>query len=235
MAWLTLDNNRKIKQVINHLISKGIEIKIGLKGEKTIFTSRLMTVYHENISSEIERGPKLIIEKLFPDKGNSLIQLLHEVAVEFPVNQDLCRCTLKYMGISSTPPHFGFIISFPESLEIKERRREERFTYETPEFIRAELRLGKEPSKGKLYELNVLNYSNHGLGLIVTQKDFDLLRILRKGDRLEDVTFFASWAMITVNGTISHITKIEHEKYKGCYILGIHSPDIIRGCNPNNQ
>jgi len=42
---LTLDNNRKIKQVINHLISKGIEIEVRLKGEKTIFTSRFMKVY----------------------------------------------------------------------------------------------------------------------------------------------------------------------------------------------
>lgn len=232
MAWLTLDNNRKILRVIEHLISKRIEIKIRLKGEKTIFSSRFIKVNHESISPETERRPQLIIERLFPEKGNSLIQSLPEVAVEFSFNQNRCRCTLEYIGISSTPPFFGFIVSFPESLEIQEKRREERFVYEAPGFISAEFRLGKRPKK---YELNVLNYSKYGLGLIITQKDFDLLRILRKGDRLEDITFFASWATIKVNGTVSHITKIEDGKYRGCYLLGINSRDIIESCKPNNQ
>ena len=139
------------------------------------------------------------------------------------------------MGISSTPPHFGFMISFPASLEIKEKRREERVTFKRPELIRAEFRLGKGPNKDKPYEVNVINYSRHGLGLIITQKDFDLLRIVRRGDLLEDIAFFASWAMIRVNGTVRHITKIKQGKYEGCYILGIHSPDIISDYKPNTE
>jgi hypothetical protein len=233
MAWLTLDNKRKIMRVIAHLISKGIEIRIRLKGEKTIFASRFINIGHGRIS--LERGPELIIEKLFPEKGNSLIQSLPEVAVEFSINQNLCRRSLKYLGISSTPPHFGFILGFPESLEIEEKRREERFAYEQPGFISVEFRLGKEPKRDRLYQLNVLHCSKHGLGLLITKKDFDLLRILHKGDRLEDIAFFASWAMVKVSGTVSHIMKIEDGKYKGCYHLGIHSPDIIEGYKPNSH
>ena len=126
-------------------------------------------------------------------------------------------------------------MSFPESLEIEEKRREERVTHETPEFFSAEFRLGKKPKGDKLYQLNVLNRSKYGLGLIVTQKDLDLLRILKKGDRLDDITLLASWAMITVNGTLSHVTRIEEGKHKGCYLLGIDSRDIIASCKPNNE
>jgi hypothetical protein len=210
MAWLTLDDNRKIRWVIDQVISRRIEIRIWVQGEKTLFTSKIIETNHGSISSEIERRPELIIEKLFPEKGNSLIRSLPEVAVEFFINQNLCRCTVECIGLSSTPPHFGFIMSFPESLEIEEKRREERLTHETPEFISAELRLGKKSKRDKPYELNVLNSSKHGLGLIIT-------------------TFLTSWSMIKASGTVSHITKIEDGKHKGCYLLGIDSREITGG------
>lgn len=222
-------------RVIDQVISKRIEIKIRITGEKTLFASKIIKINHGSISSEIERRAELIIEKLFPEKGNSLIRSVPEVAVEFPINENLCRCTVECTGLSSTPPHFGFIMGFPESLEIEEKRREERLTHETPEFFSAELRLGKKSKRDTPYQLNVLNRSKHGLGLIITRKDLDLLRIVQKGDNLNDIILFASWAMITVSGTVSHVTKIEDGKHKGCYLLGIHSSDIIESCKPNND
>jgi len=231
MAWLTLDDNRKIRWVIDQVISKRIEIRIWVQGEKTLFTSKIIKTNHGSISSEIQRRPELIIEKLFPEKGNSFIRSLPEVAVEFFINQNLCRCSVECIGLSNTPPHLGFIMSFPESLEIEEKRREERLTHETPEFISAELRVGKKSKRDKLYELNVLNSSRHGFGLIITRKDVDLLRIVQKGDRLDDITFVTSWSMIKANGIVSHITKIEDGKHKGCYLLGIDSREIIEIVN----
>ena len=216
MAWLTLDDNRKIRWVIDQVISQRIEIRIWVQGEKTLFTSKIIDINHGSISSEIERRPELIIEKLFPEKGNSLIRSLPEVAVEFFINQNLCRCTVECIGPIATPPHFGFIMGFPESLEIEEKRREDRFTFDTPEFFSAEFRLAKNSKRDRLYQLNVLNSSKHGLGLIITRKDVDLLRIVHKGDRLDDITFLTSWSMIKANGTVSHITKIEDGKHKGC-------------------
>ena len=232
MTWQTLDNKQKILQLIYQLISDRVEIKIRAKGEKTAFTSKFIKISQDNILSEIGKKPELIIESLSPAKGNSLIQSLPEVDVEFLINQSLCRCTLEYIGISSTHPYFGFILSFPEAMEIEEKRREERFVYELSEFISVEFRLGNKSKEGKLYELNVFDCSKYGIGLIIPPKDFALLRILHKGDRLEDISFFSSWAFIKVNGTVSHITKIQEGKYKGCYILGIDSPDIIESCKP---
>ena len=235
MAWLTLDDNQKIMRVIDRVISKRIEIKIRVKGEKTPFASRIIKINPGSILSKTERRPELIIAELVPERGNFLIQSLPKVAVEFSVNKTLCRCSVECIGSSSTPPHVGFIMSFPESLEIEEKRRQERFTHDTPEVLLAEFSLGKRAKRDKLYQLNILNRSKHGLGLLVTQKDLDLIRILKKGDRLDDITLLASWAMITVSATVSHVTRIEEGKHKGCYLLGIASRDIIDGSKPNND
>jgi hypothetical protein len=232
MAWLTLNNDQKILQVVNHLISEGTEIKIPMKEEKCVFHSKLIKVKQENPLSEQGEEPQLIIEKLSPEKGNILIQSLDQVTVEFFIKDSLCRCNLAYIGIS-THPYIGFIVSFPESIIIEEKRREERFTYDTPELISVEFSLGKKSKKDKQYELNVLDCSEYGLGMIITQRDFDLLELLHKGDKLEDITFFATWAMIKVNGTVRHITKLEDGAYKGCYLLGIESPNVIGSCRPN--
>jgi hypothetical protein len=173
----------------------------------------------------------MIIDKLIPEKGNALIQSVPNVTVGFIIKGNICRCSLKYIGISGFPC-IGFIMSFPESIQIAEKRVEERFTYETPEFVSVEFRLGENVKKDKLYTLNVLDYSKQGLGLLITQKDFDLLELLHKGDKIEDIAFFASWTMIKVSGAVRHITKFKDGKYKGCYILGIESPDIIENCKP---
>jgi hypothetical protein len=235
MAWLRLHDNQTIMKVIDRAISDQIEIKLQLEGEETAFISKIIEINHGSISSEIERRGELIIEELVPEQGNSHMQSLPQVAVEFSINHTLCRCTVECIGPSSTPPHAGFIMSFPESLEIEERRREERSTYGTTEFVSAGFRLAKRGKRDKLFELNVLTCSRHGLGLLVTRKDLDLLRILKKGDRLDDIILLAPWAMITVSATVSHVTKIEEGKHKGCYLLGIDSRDIIGGCKPNND
>lgn len=223
----TLNNRRIIVQLVNHLISKRIEIEIRFIGKKGVFTSRFIKLKLEDPSSEIGKRLMLIIEKLWPHEGNTRIQSYSEVDAKFFINQKPCRCTLEYIGINNMAPHFGFILSFPESVKIGEKRREERIPYEISEFITVEFRLGKKTKKDKLYELNVLNRSRHGLGIIITQKDFDLLRILHKGDKLADILFFTSWSMIKVDGIVRHITTIEEGEYKGCYLLGIESVDII--------
>ncbi len=117
-------------------------------------------------------------------------------------------------------------------MENEENRREERVKYKMPEFVYVEFKLEKTPKKGKVYGLKVMDYSRKGLGIVVTQKDFELLQMLDEGDKLKHVTFCASWTMIKVDGTVRHKSKIEEGKYKDCYILGIESLDIIDSCNP---
>ncbi len=229
MSWLTMENKQKILKLINYLIFERTEIKVLVKEEKSLFSSRVIKLNQEDPLSKTEEPPQIIIDKLFPEKGNALIQTVPHVTVRFVIKGNICQCSLKYIGISGFP-NIGFIVSLPENIQIAEKRREERFTYKKPEFISVEFRLGKDGKKDKQYELNVFDYSEHGLGLLITQKDFELLKLLHKGDKIEDIAFFASWTMIKVSGTVKHISKFEDGKYKGCYILGIESPDIIEGC-----
>ena len=115
-------------------------------------------------------------------------------------------------------------------MEIQEKRREERVLYEMPEMVAVEFSVDKGPAKGKVYELGVLDCSKHGLGILVQEKDFDLLESVELGDLLRDIIFYATWARIQVDGIVRHKTKISDGKYKGCYVLGIESQDIIENC-----
>jgi hypothetical protein len=123
-------------------------------------------------------------------------------------------------------------LSFPESLEFEEKRKEERVEYKRPEFISAEFRFGSDSENSNLYELNVLDCSKYGLGMIIGEKDFDLLEKIDPGYKLNNITLYATWTRITVNGIVRHKTKLIDGKLKGSYLMGIESPDIIRSC-PN--
>lgn len=119
-------------------------------------------------------------------------------------------------------------------MEGKDKRKEGRFNYMMPEFIYAEFKLGKEPIKDKVYNLKILDCSENGLGMVITQKDFDLLKILNEGDELKDISFFATWTVLKVDGTVRHKTMIQEGKYEGCYLIGIESQEMIENFKPEN-
>jgi hypothetical protein len=75
--------------------------------------------------------------------------------------------------------------------------------------------------------LNILNYSDHGLGLLVAEKDFNLLQMLNPGDRILEITIFAEPALIHMDGIVRHKTRIEDGRFRGDYILGLESNTII--------
>ena len=112
-------------------------------------------------------------------------------------------------------------------MEGKDNRREERTPSEIPEFIRAEFKIIQDTGEEKIYDLHVVSYSRYGLGMIVDQKDFDLLKTIKTGDELREVAFFTRMSMIKVDGIVKHVTKINEGKYKGCYLMGVESSDFI--------
>jgi hypothetical protein len=120
-------------------------------------------------------------------------------------------------------------------MEIKEKRSEERLNYKIPEFVYAEFKAGKGREKEKVYDLKVMNSSRYGLTMVITQKDFDLLKILNEGDTLPKISFFTKSDVIKLDGIVRHITEIKEGKYEGCYYLGIESPDIIKSYEPKDS
>ena len=232
MDWVAVGDDKKIWRMIEHVANYQTPIKVTIPGDKTSFTSKLLKVNYGSIASGKAKGQEFIIEKMVPEEGNALIESSPEVTLEFPINDKLCRCSSKYTGLDELDPKAGLILSFPKSVEIKERRREKRFTYDIPEMVSVEFKIEKEKGKPRSYELNVYDCSQHGLGLLITEKDFALLNILEIGDEIKEITFYATAAIIKVQGTVRHKSKIREGKYEGCYILGIESPDIIEGWKP---
>ena len=124
MKWHVLDNQRKIMGVLQKLVSNKTEIKVRVRGAKRPFTSKLLKIvevetFLELEDLEIDTEAQLIIEKLNPAKGDDLIQSFPDVIMEFLVNKNFCQCAVRNVGVSNIPPHFGFILSFPETLEIQ--------------------------------------------------------------------------------------------------------------------
>ena len=119
------------------------------------------------------------------------------------------------------------------SIEIREKRKGNRVKYEIPDFVYTEFSLRRrDPSKDKSYALKVMDWSRNGLGVVVTPKDFDLLYQVKVGDMLQNMAFFAEWAMVKVDGTVRHKSVINEGKYKGCFMVGIESPEILESCRP---
>jgi len=231
-----IKNIQKISEILELMISEKIEIKIRIGGKKDTFKSRLINLSSGSSQSTISNASgnkaELIMEKLIPDEGNSLVQSSPDIMVECTLGSRFLSFDTRYCGISSTYPYFGIIVVLPESLKLKEMRREERTPLEMPELISVEFKLAGATGKERLYQLNVFDCTRHGLGLLVTDKEFELLHTLNQGDKIKDMTFYATWAIIKVDGTLKHMTKINSGQHKGRYILGVESSDIIENCKP---
>ncbi len=109
----------------------------------------------------------------------------------------------------------------------KERRREDRAAPRIPEFVFVEFELPIQKEGKKQYRLHVINYSRHGLGLLVTEKEEELLSIIKPGDKIKDVTFYARWAVIKVDVRVRHMSKLEKGPHQGKHIMGVESREII--------
>lgn len=225
-------DRRKIQEIFERMVSKNMEIKILIDEENVRFMSRAIRLNPEEISS-LGSEPELIVEKLFPEIGNSLIQSSSQLTLEFTIKGHFCRGKAKYVGVSNEYPYFGIMITLPQSLELaKERRREKRHLYDMPNFVSVEFSI---MGKDKVYNLEVMDCSMHGLGILITKKDFDLVRLVKPGDRIRDIVLYSENARIKVDGVVRHLTKMSTGKYKDSYVMGIESPEVIESCRIASQ
>jgi len=231
-SWRQVKDRRKIQEIFERMVSKNMELKVLIDEENVRFMSRATRLNPEEISS-LGSEPELIIEKLFPEIGNSLIQSSSQVTLEFSIKEHFCRGKARYVGVSNEYPDFGIMITLPQSLEFaRERRRESRHTYEMPDFVSVAFSI---MGKDKVYDLGVMDCSMHGLGILITRKDFDLVRLVKPGDRIRDIVFYSENAMIKVDGVVRRLTKMSTGKYKDSYVMGIESPEVIENCKLASQ
>jgi len=226
VAWQRIDNKRKLFYIFSHIVSEQIEIKVRIEGEEISFTSKFSRFNPVITPSAYHRGSHLVIEPLLPENGNPLIRAFPRVKVEFIVSRTIYRCIMEYIGTRSVYSRFGLILTCPEYIEVRKKPWEGRLSYKPPKRLMVEFRPGKKSGNDKKYKLNVHNLSEFSLELIITQKDSDLRRILHEGERLEEMTFVSSSAMIKSNGIVENISKINDGEYKDCNLLRIELPDI---------
>lgn len=231
MSWHLLHDKEKITGIIRYLINEQIEIKVRIEGEETQYFSRFIEVVpgsdQGDVPASSDEMVELVMDKLVPERGNTLIQQFPEVGVEVLTDGHLCRCHTEYICTNNTYPYYGLMMSFPEFLELEERRRGERIMLESPEVVSAVFKLVKGHKRDQSYELNILNYSDHGLGLLVGEKDLRLLQVLKPGDTIPQITIFAELGLIHMDGTVRHKTRIEDGRFKGAYVLGLESNTVI--------
>jgi len=106
-------------------------------------------------------------------------------------------------------------------------RRDKRFVPAIPDFAYAEFRIRDSKGEEKDYRLPVLNSSESGIGLLVEKPNASILKQVRSGSVLSNVTFYAEWTLIRVDAIVRHITPIQQGKQRGAHLLGVESQEIV--------
>lgn len=217
MSRFLVKEKRKILAILQHLISKRVEIFVEIHGTDERFSTRAVKLKRDG-------GDNLIIEKLYPEPGNLLIQSYPDVVFSFELSESECVFATKYIGINTEYPEFGLIVGFPSTIEIEDKRGEERIENGLLEFLSVELTLEGDT---KSYNLKAINLGASGIGLIIDRENFDLLEKVNVGDTVKGLRCFLAQATLTIDGTARHKTRITHGELKGSYILGIESGSIM--------
>lgn len=221
------ETKERLRELIDFLISGKRDITIKIEGNKASYRSRIIKADYGDTLSNVGKGRRLFIERLTPDTGNALLKLSHGLVIQFQLSNNPCQFESKYLGESTNYPDIGLIVSFPQSVGIQERRSYDRNTKKTPEFLHAFLTLPKGAGKVVSFKLKIVNRSADGIGMLVTKKNFHLLKMIKRGDKLQNLELYASKSMVRASGTVRHKTKLEETKYKGFYILGIKLDETL--------
>ena len=117
-------------------------------------------------------------------------------------------------------------------MEIKEKRKGKRFSYIGSEKVFVELRMSEPEVGNEVFDLDVKDCSENGLGVLVPEKDMDRLHALAEGTSQLEITFFSSWKVFRTSGIVRHKTRIREGAHTGSYLLGIESSHSIKACGP---
>jgi tetratricopeptide (TPR) repeat protein len=109
----------------------------------------------------------------------------------------------------------------------RQQRRERRYVPSIPDFSYVEFSIQNDGSAPREHRLEVLNASEHGIGLLLRKDDGDLAETLQPGSVIPNMTFYATWTLIQADATVRHLTPITRGRHKGHYLLGVESKEII--------
>jgi hypothetical protein len=230
MRYLTTKSQKRIRQTIDFLSMNRRPISLQTEGEQALFGSMIVKVEHGDPLSKPGAPGRLIIDWLSPAKGNHLIQSANPIQVKFLVGMSQCEFTSYYLRRSVDSPYFGHVISYPRSLAIADRRRQdrrERDSDSAPLFVSARVRTRSSRVQEKTYDLDIFDVCERGVGMLIRKDLFDFVERISIGDRFTEMELYAPWSIVRVVGTVKHKSKINEGKYRDCYILGIELDDKL--------
>ncbi len=229
MTVFTAKNRETIWKVIDYLISRRQKITVKAKGYESSYNSRIIKASYIAENSKHGNGPHLILGELAPEDGYTIIRPGRHLTLEFIARNTSCEfetLCLTSLGGGTDPK---ITVSFPESMVLPERRRGRRGSSDMPELISAVLMPKKGFKTEKDYDLPVVDYSTNGVGIFVSEEDFDLIEGAQKGDRLENIMLFSLEAMVKVDGTVRHKSKRRRRGREGVnsFVLGIEFDEAL--------
>ena len=214
----------RIKQAIHYLVVNRRPITVKIEYERTLFDSIIVKADHGDPLSKTGVGGRVFIQWLSPPRGNSLIQCVSPVQVRFSVGKYKLAFTSYYITKSLESSHLGHIISYPEGLVLADRRRSDRHevgSNAAPFFGKAKIRMRAGRSQEKVYDLEVFDVSEDGVGILVGKELSNWLERIGIGDRLKEVELYAPWTIVRVDGTVKHKSWMQKGKYSGYHLVGI--------------
>jgi hypothetical protein len=220
MEFFTIQDRDKILSLIKYLISGGVEIAVEIQEVEERFSTKATAIKEE----EGSEATRLIVEKLYPEEGNSIIHSLPEVVFSSEVGERSCVFATRYVGIHAEHPHYGLIVEFPATIRVEDKRREERLSNGFAKPLSVEFTLEGDD---KVYQLNVINIGSSGIGFIVEKENFDLFEKINVGDRIRDIRFFLPIATLTIDAEVKHMTLIKEGEFEGKYLVGIESDALM--------
>ena len=221
------DAEQKIIGTIEYLIARKTEITIKIEGHERPFVSRIAEVNYGDTSSNTEEESALIIEKLSPEEGNALIQSGSRMMALFSLRETSCRFNIRCLSVPSEETDEGFVVSFPESIDIREKRRRDRRGDEIPDFVSVVVKVKDESRKDRTYELEIFDCTAYGVGMLVRDKHIDILDKIEVGDNLRDITLYGAYAIVKVKGTARHKSQrsIEGDDF---HVVGIEFDEPLK-------
>jgi len=218
MEFFTIREKAKIITIVKYMISESMEVAVEIQGTDERFATRAIAI------EEFLEGGRLVVEKLYPEEGNSLIQSAPDLVFSFDVKGRTASFAAKYVGLHGEHPSYGLIIEFPTAVQLEEKRKEQRITDGMTKVLSVEFTLEGDD---KQYQLSVVNIGSSGIGFIVEKRNFDLFEKVNVGDQIREITCFLPMATMTVDATLKHMTLIKEGQYRGCYLVGIESGSLM--------
>jgi len=214
MEFFTVDDKASIITIVRYMVSEGMEVKVRIQGADETFGTRVIAI------KEFVEGDRIIVEKLYPQEGNTLLQSAPHMELSFDLKDKVATFATTFMGINSEAPLYGLMLDIPTSIQLEEKRSEERINEGLEKILSVSFTL---EGGDKQYQLPVGNIGSSGIGLIVEKPNFDLFEKLQLGDLLRDIMIFLPVATMTIDAAVRHMTLIKEGQFRGCYLLGIEA------------